>query len=116
MDIRMVKVGGWKMIKEITIWVYEYGWKEIRLRYIMNLVFNMNWGFAYWNHLPDYKVSSSVLQFFDITGTTKHEIDIVVYNDKEKYAIELKYPVNGQYPEQMYSFVKDVLFTEAAEG
>ena len=31
---------------------------------------------------------------------------------REKYAIELKYPVNGQYPEQMYSFVKDIKFME----
>ena len=30
----------------------------------------------------------------------------------EKYAIELKYPRNGQYPEQMYSFVKDIIFME----
>ena len=65
------------------------------------------------NHLPDYKVQfERNTRFFDITGTTKHEIDIVVYNDKEKYATELKYPVNGQYPEQMYSFVKDILFME----
>ena len=41
-------------------------------------------------------------KFFGITGTVKHEIDIVIYNENEKYAIELKYPLNGQYPEQMY--------------
>ena len=40
------------------------------------------------------------------------EIDIVIYNEIEKYAIELKYPLNGQYPEQMYSFVKDIKFCE----
>lgn len=50
--------------------------------------------------------------FFGIQGTVKHEIDIVIYNDKEKYAIELKYPLNGQYPEQMFSFVKDIKFME----
>ena len=65
------------------------------------------------NQLSDYKVQfERNTKFFDITGTTKHEIDIVVYNDKEKYAVELKYPVNGQYPEQMYSFIKDILFME----
>ena len=65
------------------------------------------------NHLSGYKVQfERNTKFFDITGTTKHEIDIVVYNDKEKYATELKHPVNGQYPEQMYSFVKDILFME----
>ena len=35
----------------------------------------------------------------------KKEIDIVVYDKErdEKIAIELKYPLNGQYPEQMFS-------------
>ena len=45
----------------------------------------------------------------------KREIDIVVY-DKERslldVAIELKFPRNGQHPEQMFSFCKDVVFTE----
>ena len=26
--------------------------------------------------------------------------------------MELEYPVNGQYPEQMYSFIKDIAFME----
>lgn len=49
---------------------------------------------------------------------TKHEIDISIYkkdasgNFTEKYAIELKYPRNGQYPESMYSCVKDIKFME----
>lgn len=30
----------------------------------------------------------------------------------EIYAIELKYPKNGQYPEQMYSFIKDIKFMQ----
>jgi len=51
-------------------------------------------------------------KFFRIYGTIKREIDIVVYNDNEKYAIELKYPLNGQYPEQMFCFVKDIKFME----
>lgn len=63
--------------------------------------------------LPDYKVQfERNAKFFGITNTVKHEIDIVAYNDVESYAIELKYPVNGQYPEQMYSFVKDIAFME----
>ena len=33
-------------------------------------------------------------------------------NGAEKYAIELKYPLNGQYPERMYSFAKDIAFME----
>ena len=63
--------------------------------------------------LKGYKVQfERNTKYFGITGTTKHEIDVVVYNDTEKYAIELKYPLNGQYPEQMFSFVKDIKFME----
>lgn len=51
----------------------------------------------------------------DVEGFTKREIDIVVFSkDKTdlKLAIELKYPRNGQYPEQMFSFCKDIAFAE----
>lgn len=72
------------------------------------------------NKLPqDYKVQfERNVNFFRIekgqTKTIKKEIDIVIFNsDKsEKYAIELKYPRNGQHPEQMYAFIKDILFME----
>ena len=66
--------------------------------------------------LEGYKVEfeRNANNYFKIPNTTKHEIDIVVYNDNqtEKYAIELKYPRNRQYPEQMFSFVKDIKFME----
>ena len=63
--------------------------------------------------LSNYKVQfERNTKFFGIRGTIKHEIDIVIYNECEKYAIELKYPLNGQYPEQMYSFIKDICFME----
>lgn len=63
--------------------------------------------------LTGYKVQfERNTKFFGIVGTVKHEIDIVIYNDNEKHAIELKYPLNGQYPEQMFSFVKDIKFME----
>jgi hypothetical protein len=44
----------------------------------------------------------------------KKEMDICIFNNdkSEKYAIELKFPQNGQYPEQMFSFVKDIAFME----
>ena len=48
-------------------------------------------------------------------GFTKRELDIAVFaRDKTelKYAIELKYPRNGQHPEQMFSFCKDIAFAE----
>lgn len=42
----------------------------------------------------------------------KHEIDLVIEREGARYAIELKFPRNGEYPEQMYSFLKDILFME----
>ncbi|HOU96485.1 MAG TPA: hypothetical protein PLN06_07665 [Bacteroidales bacterium] len=53
--------------------------------------------------------------FFHAGEFVKREIDISIYaSDKSKlhYAIELKYPRNGQYPEQMFNFCKDILFAE----
>ena len=55
------------------------------------------------------------VSFFNINNNTlKKEMDIVIYTPdfKEKYCIELKYPTNGQYPEQMYSMCKDIKFLE----
>lgn len=67
-------------------------------------------------NLKEYKVEfERNVKFFGLQGTTKHEIDIVIYNKKEKYAIELKHPLNGQHPEQMFSFIKDICFMEELE-
>jgi hypothetical protein len=56
------------------------------------------------------------VSFFFRTGKfIKKEIDLAVFShDKStlSYAIELKFPRNGQYPEQMFSFCKDILFAE----
>ncbi len=47
----------------------------------------------------------------------KKEVDIVVHHDKDLiFAVELKYPRNGQYPEQMFSFCKDIAFAEELKG
>ena len=44
----------------------------------------------------------------------KKEMDIVVFSPdkKERHCIELKFPTNGQYPEQMFNACKDVSFLE----
>ncbi len=47
----------------------------------------------------------------------KKEIDLVAFKghdemNAEKIAIELKFPRNGQVPEQMFSFIKDIRFME----
>lgn len=66
--------------------------------------------------LPDYQVQfeRNVSFFTGEKNTVKKEIDISIFSPdmKERYAIELKFPVNGQYPEQLYSFVKDIKFME----
>ncbi|KZK79810.1 hypothetical protein PsAD13_04798 [Pseudovibrio sp. Ad13] len=67
--------------------------------------------------LPD-----SVVQFernisyfgFDKSAFFKKELDICVLSETRELlvAIELKFPRNGQYPEQMFSFCKDLVFLE----
>lgn len=44
----------------------------------------------------------------------KKEIDIAILDEKDEpiASIELKYPRNGQYPEQMYKIVQDIKFSE----
>ncbi len=44
----------------------------------------------------------------------KKEIDIVLFNktQSKKFAIEIKFPVNGEYPIQMFNFCKDIKFLE----
>jgi hypothetical protein len=68
------------------------------------------------NVLPEYKVQfeRNILFFTSDNKTIKKEIDLSIFSEdkREKYAIELKYPLNGQHPEQMYSFAKDIKFME----
>jgi hypothetical protein len=66
------------------------------------------------HQFANYKVQfeRNAEDFFGITGTVKKEIDIVVYNDKEKFAIELKFPRNGAYPRSMFQFIEDICFVE----
>ena len=68
------------------------------------------------NQIRDYKIEfeRNVAHFgFDRTQFIKKEADISVYIDSNLNSIiELKYPRNGQVPEQMFSFVKDLKFLE----
>jgi hypothetical protein len=70
------------------------------------------------NKLGDFKVQfeRNVSYFgFDKQHFEKREIDISVFSAEKKnlkLAIELKFPRNGQYPEQMFSFCKDIVFLE----
>lgn len=70
------------------------------------------------NSLPALKVQfeRNVGFFFgDKSRFTKREIDISSFSAIGKslaFAIELKFPRNGQHPEQMFSFCKDIAFVE----
>jgi len=70
------------------------------------------------NSLREKKVQfERNVSFFGLNKTeyVKREIDISIFrNDGSSLdaAIELKYPRNGQHPEQMFSFCKDVQFAE----
>ena len=59
------------------------------------------------------------------TRCGKRNIDVVIFHgdsiidlstSEDKYAIELKFPTNGQYPEQMFKFIQDIAFMEEAQG
>jgi hypothetical protein len=56
------------------------------------------------------------VSFFGLhrSNFVKKEIDISVFSpdQPEKYAIELKYPRNGQHPEQMFKACQDICFLE----
>lgn len=68
--------------------------------------------------LPGYMVQfERNIEYFGQSkpAFTKRELDIAVFSKDRaelKYAIELKYPRNGQHPEQMFSFCKDIAFVE----
>ena len=68
------------------------------------------------NKLPNFKVQFERNADFFIKDknikTRKHEIDIVIFKDNEKYAVELKYPRHGQYPVRMFKFIEDIQFME----
>lgn len=48
------------------------------------------------------------------TGLTKRETDLTVLGpgQRDKIALELKYPRNAQYPEQMFAACEDIAFLE----
>lgn len=67
--------------------------------------------------LKNYKIQlERNVTYFDLSksGLEKKEIDVVIFKKKkrDRLAIEIKFPTNGQYPEQMFSFAKDIKFLE----
>lgn len=67
---------------------------------------------------PDKKVQfERNISYFGLNkaGFAKREIDISLFSSDKQVpnsVIELKYPRNGQVPEQMFSFCKDIAFLE----
>ncbi|TXI19898.1 MAG: hypothetical protein E6Q62_02860 [Nitrosomonas sp.] len=70
------------------------------------------------NLMPNHKVQfERNVSFFEYQKSNlyKKEIDITISgreNGRPMCALELKYPRNGQVPESMYSFCKDIAFLE----
>jgi hypothetical protein len=66
------------------------------------------------NHLVQFE--RNVGHFFSSGyAFTKREIDIAVFDkgrSELRYVFELKFPRNGQHPESIFSFCKDVAFIE----
>ncbi|MFC0820750.1 hypothetical protein [Moraxella marmotae] len=76
------------------------------------------------SELADYKIQfERNIKYFEYDPKDKNEkkeIDIVICNkldDSEKYAIELKFAnkTNGQHPEKMFGFIKDIWFMETVK-
>ena len=100
-------------IIQLFFTLYNQGLIEIYNEYS----FQMELGFLFRICLnPEYKVQfeRNTSYFNWEIDDSKREIDIAIYSPDlfEKYAIELKYPRNGQYPEQMYKSIKDISFLE----
>lgn len=67
------------------------------------------------SNMPNKKIQfeKNVKEFFGNKDFEKKEIDIsIIDNNKLETAIELKFPRNGQVPESMFSFCKDICFLE----
>lgn len=58
----------------------------------------------------DAKTPRELSNIMDDKQFVKKEIDIVAEKGNKRYAIELKYPRNGQQTEQLKLFVDDMLF------
>jgi hypothetical protein len=96
-------------IKSISSGTIEF-YNEISLQHEL--------GFFLRTQLPNSKVQfeRNVRSLFSGQNAfVKREIDLILTcreRNALQWAIELKYPRNGQYPEQMFSFCRDIVFLE----
>ncbi|WML29353.1 hypothetical protein RCG24_15465 [Neobacillus sp. OS1-32] len=96
MDLQAQLVGFMNMVSDGTIEIYN----EFSIQFKLAIFLRAN--------LPiDYKIQlERNINYFglDKEHFLKKEMDIVVFNPatEEKHCSEIKYPTNGQYPEQMF--------------
>lgn len=95
-----------KLVASGQIEIYN----EFSLQHELGIYLRTQW--------PEYRVQfeRNVSYFgFAKESFTKREMDIAIFSPDRStlhYAIELKFPRSGQYPEQMFSFCKDIVFAE----
>lgn len=81
--------------------------------YLRNALIGTNFKVQFERNIKDFNPATIPVNKF-----VKKEIDIVIFDgdkpemSKERYAIELKFPINGQYPEEMFAFITDMQFME----
>lgn len=106
LDLQAQLVGFMKRVSDGSIEIYN----EFSIQFELAIFLRAN--------LPkEYKIQlERNINYFglDKEHFLKKEMDIVVFNPstEEKHCIEIKYPTNGQYPEQMFSMCKDIKFLE----
>lgn len=99
----------------IKIFFEDVGRKKIEIYNEFSLQHEL--GMFLREQLPEMKVQfeRNVSYFnFDKSNYEKKEIDLAIFSSLRdlKAVIELKYPRNGQVPETMFSFCKDIKFLE----
>lgn len=106
LDLQAQLVGFMKQVSDGSIEIYN----EFSIQFELAIFLRAN--------LPkEYKIQlERNINYFglDKEHFLKKEMDIVAFNPatEEKHCIEIKYPTNGQYPEQMFSMCKDIKFLE----
>lgn len=108
-------------LKEETLEIYnEFSFQHELGIYLRKLDKNKEYKIEFERNIKTVltpKVFENLLKKYEndvIEGKTKREIDIYIENKstKEQYAIELKFPKNGAYPEQMLKFLSDMKFMQ----
>jgi hypothetical protein len=84
-------------------------YNEASVQYELAILLRKRVGSSYKVEL-ERNISHFKLENKDDTAFKKKEMDIVIYDrgQKEKHCIELKYPLRGQFPIQMFKACEDI--------